>query len=428
MQLQHNLKMDYKRTMLIGLGFFASSLLWSIYNSFVPLILQDYITSTATVGLIMTFDNVFGVIFQPYFGARSDRTRTRFGRRMPYVLTGAPICALLFALIPHMQVLWLLMLVIIVFNFGMSIWRAPMIALMPDLMPDSQRSAANGVINLMGGIASIIAFLGGGLIANAYGRGATFLMGSVVMILAVVVLVLTIRENKLEPILLDPIHILTQGDQGDQAESASEGIVVRLAGFRSLSAVSKKNLFFLLLAIFFWFSAYNAVETFFTSYATQELGQTEGQAAMLLAFFSISFVIFAVPSGFLANRIGRQKIVVGGLVGTILVFIPLFFVDNLWAIRGLLMVGGMFWAGININALPMVLEHGNENEMGTFTGYYYLFSFSASIISPILFGLVRDITGSFQSLFIYATIAFLLALLAILKVAHRNRPVDEPAA
>lgn len=426
MRSQNNVKMNYKRTMLIGLGFFASSLLWSIYNSFVPLILQDYITSTATVGLIMTFDNIFGVIFQPYFGARSDRTRTRFGRRIPYILVGAPICAVLFSLIPQMHALWLLMLVIIVYNFVMSIWRAPMIALMPDLIPDAQRNKANGVINLMGGIASIIAFLVGGAIANTYGRGATFLMGSLVMLLAVVVLFLTIREVKLEPILVEPFHLGSLFT--DQAESIKAGVLeaeaFRPTGYRKLSPASKKNLFYLLLAIFFWFCAYNAVETFFTSYATLELGLSEGEAAMLLAFFSISFVIFAVPSGFLANRIGRKRIIVWGLVGTVLVFIPLFFVKELWAIRTLLMIGGMFWAGININSLPMVLEYGNENEMGTFTGYYYFFAFSASIVSPILFGLVRDLTGSFRSLFIYALIAFGLALFAILKVSQ-SKPVHD---
>ncbi len=413
MQPEQKLTLNYRHTMLIGLGFFASSLLWSLYNSFVPLILQDFIASTTAVGLIMTIDNVFGVIFQPYFGARSDRTRTRFGRRMPYILVGAPLCAILFALIPRMPELWLLMLVIIVFNLIMSVWRAPMIALMPALTPDSLRSRANGVINLMGGLASIIAFLIGGRIAHSYGRGATFLMGSVVMLIAVAVLFFTIKENRLDPGLLDPLKA-----PGETKSSGDPEPTMGLKGFRALPQASRRSLFFLLLAIFFWFCAFNAVETFFTSYATNELAQTEGQAAMLLAFFSVSFVIFAVPSGFIADRVGRRRTIVLGLVGLIIVFIPLLFIHNLWAIRALLLIGGMFWALININSLPMVLELAGRNEMGTYTGYYYFFSFSASIVSPILFGLVRDLSGSFQTLFIYAPIAFALALLAILQVTH----------
>lgn len=422
MQAQETLRLNYRRTLLIGLGFFASSLLWSIYNSFVPLILQDFISSTATVGLIMTIDNVFGVIFQPFFGARSDRTHNRFGRRMPYVLFGAPICAALFLLIPRMQVLWMLMLVVIVFNFVMSIWRAPMIALMPDMTPDPLRSKANGLINLMGGMASIIAFLIGGQIAHAYGRGAIFLMGSVVMLIAVAVLYVTIKENKLNHRLMEPQLYETKEPEGKNTFGFG------LQGFNKLSKASKRSLFFLLLAIFFWFTAYNAVETFFTSYATTVLGQSEGQAAMLLAFFSVSFVVFALPSGILAEKIGRRTTILGGLLGLVVCFIPLLFVENIWAIRVLLLFGGMFWAGININSLPMVLEMAGDNELGTFTGYYYFFSFSASIVSPILFGLVRDLSGDFRSLFVYAPIAFALALLAILQVTHFNRSDHQDAA
>ena len=422
MEKQEKLKLDYRRTLLIGLGFFASSLLWSIYNSFVPLILQDFIASTATVGLIMTIDNVFGVILQPYFGARSDKTRTRFGRRIPYVLFGAPICAVLFMLIPQMKVLWMLMAVIIVFNLVMSVWRAPMIALMPDLTPDPLRSKANGLINLMGGMASIIAFLVGGQIAHAYGRGAIFLMGSVIMIIAVVILYLTIKENKLNHRLLEPDPVEIVGSEGRRSFGFG------LEGFNKLPKASRRSLFFLLLAIFFWFAAFNAVETFFTSYATTVLNQSEGQAAMLLAFFSVSFVAFALPSGIIAEKVGRRPTILFGLIGLVIVFIPLIFIENLWAIRILMAIGGFFWACININSLPMVLEMAGENELGTFTGYYYFFSFSASIASPILFGLVRDLSGDFRSLFIYAPIAFALALLAILQVTHFYRKDHEEGA
>lgn len=418
MQTPEKLKLNYRRTLLIGLGFFASSLLWSIYNSFVPLILQDFITSTATVGMIMTIDNVFGVIFQPYFGARSDKTRNRFGRRMPYVLIGAPICAVLFLLIPQMKVLWMLMGVIIVFNFVMSIWRAPMIALMPDLTPDPLRSKANGLINLMGGLASIIAFLVGGQIAHTYGRSAIFLMGSVIMLIAVVVLYLTIKENKLNRRLLEPERFTpsTTPEEAVPAEKTPFGF--GMASFNKLPKASRRSLFFLLLGIFFWFTAYNAVETFFTSFATTVLGQSEGQAAMLLAFFSVSFVAFALPSGIIAEKIGRRRTILIGLIGLVIVFLPLIFVQDLMIIRVLLAIGGFFWACININSLPMVLEMAGEDELGTFTGYYYFFSFSANIVSPILFGLVRDLSGDFRSLFIYAPIAFALALLAILRVTH----------
>lgn len=404
---QNNEKLNYGKTFLIGTGFFASSLLWSIYNSFMPLILRDFITSTAIIGLIMTIDNIFGVIFQPLFGAMSDRTYTRFGKRMPYIMIAAPLCAGLFFFIPRMPTLVTVMAVVIVFNFGMSVWRAPIVALMPDLTPSQHWSKANGVINLMGGVASIIAFLIGGKIADSYGRSATFSMGSIVMLIAVFVLFVFVKE----PAYKKPANLESKTKKDKSLD---------LSIFRNLSKRDRHNLLYLLFAIFFWFCGYNAVETFFTSFAVAQLGVSEGSAAMLLAFFSVSFVAFAIPSGFIATKIGRRKAIIIGLIGLSTVFIPILFVMNLTAIRILLLIGGFFWALININSLPMVLEIGQKSEIGTYTGYYYFFSFSASIFSPILYGIIRDISGTFGSLFVYAPIVFVISLICILKIKENK--------
>ncbi|HHU54051.1 MAG TPA: SLC45 family MFS transporter [Clostridiaceae bacterium] len=400
-QANDSSKLNYGKTFLIGTGFFASSLLWSIYNSFVPLILKDFITSSALIGLIMTIDNAFGVVFQPLFGSLSDRTRTRFGKRMPYIMIAAPICSVLFFFIPQMPSLVTLMIIVIVFNFGMSVWRAPIVALMPDLTPSRHWSKANGVINLMGGVASIIAFLIGGKIANSYGRSATFGMGSVVMLVAVFTLFLFVKE----PTAKSPF---TSSDKSEDDKNS-----ISLSTFKKLPPKQRRNLIYLLFAIFFWFCGYNAVETFFTTFAVVNLGVAEGSASMILAFFSVSFVAFAIPSGIIASKIGRRKSIIIGLVGIIVVFVPIIFLMNLMALRILLLLGGFFWALININSLPMVLEIGKESEIGTYTGYYYFFSFSASIFSPILFGLIRDLTQNYATLFIYAPITFALALFCI---------------
>ena len=198
--------LNYRKTFLIGFGFFASSLAWSLYNSFVPVLLKErYIQSDALIGFIMTIDNIFGVIFQPLVGQISDKTRTRFGKRMPYILVGIPLCAVAFLFIPRTRSLAAMMAVIILFNLIMSIWRSPAVALMPDLTPPAQRSKANGIINLMGGVGGIIAFLAGGLLSNAGGDNMPFLMGSIVMFGALLVLFFFVREpdNRLLGRLLD---------------------------------------------------------------------------------------------------------------------------------------------------------------------------------------------------------------------------------
>jgi MFS family permease len=374
-------KLNVKRTLLLSFGFFASTIAWSVYNSFVPQILEGFIASTMLIGLIMTIDNVFGVIFQPLLGKMSDNTRTRFGRRMPYILIGLPVCAVVFVMIPHMNSLWSLMLLLIVFTFVMSIWRSPVVALMPDLTPGPLRSQANGIVNLMGGVGAVIAFLAGGILFNFWlnktGNGfpLPFLMTSVMMMLALAVLVLFVREPK----YAYRQTVLTEQEEKPKAAKVK------------LDKNEKKSFFLLLFGIFFWFTGYNAIETFFTLYATNTLNMTPGDASMTLAIFSLTFLAFAVPAGFIGARIGRRKAILIGLTGLVILFFPMIFMADVWLTRIVLFMGGFFWAMVNVNSLPMVVRLSGEEKIGTFIGYYYSFSFSSQIISPVLFGLIRDI-------------------------------------
>jgi len=399
-------KLDVKKTLLLSFGFFASSIAWSVYNSFVPQILDqilgDFVRKTTVIGFIMTIDNIFGVIFQPVFGRMSDKTRTRFGRRMPYIFIGLPVCAAAFMMIPHMDSLWSLMAIIIIFTFVMSAWRSPVVALMPDITPGPLRSQANGIVNFMGGLGSLIAFFAGGMLFNAGGFPLPFLMTAVMMILALAVMALFVREPK----------------QAYEPEEKTKKTEIKL------SKDEKKSLLLILFGVFFWFTGYNAVETFFTLYATNTLGMNPGDAAMTLAFFSLTFLGFAIPAGFIGAKIGRRKAIMTGLIGLIILFHPMIFFSNVWLARACLFLGGFFWAFVNINSLPMVVRLSGEEKIGAFIGYYYFFSFSSQIISPILFGFIRDLTGDYKVLFLYSCIAFILAAVSLFFVRHgEDKPV-----
>jgi MFS family permease len=397
-------KLDVKKTLFLSFGFFASSIAWSVYNSFVPQILAGFITSTTLIGFIMTFDNIFGVIFQPLFGKLSDNTRSRFGRRMPYIFIGLPVCAAAFTLIPHMGSLWLLMAVIIIFTAVMSAWRSPVVALMPDITPGPMRSQANGIVNFMGGVGSLIAFFAGGILFKAGGFPLPFLMASVMMLVALVVLALFVREPK----------------QAYEPEEKS-----KKADIKQLGKDEKKSLLLILFGVFFWFTGYNAVETFFTLYATNTLGMDAGGASMTLSIFSLTFLIFAVPAGYIAVKTGRRKAILIGLAGLVALFFPMIFLANVWAARICLFLGGFFWALVNINSLPMVVQLSGDEKVGAFVGYYYFFSFSSQIVSPVLFGFIRDLVGHYKVLFLYACIAFALAAISLFFVRHgEDAPVS----
>ena len=403
--MQEN-KLDVKKTLLLSFGFFASSIAWSVYNSFVPQILAGFIKSTTLIGFVMTFDNIFGVIFQPLFGRWSDRTRTRFGRRMPYIFVGLPICAVAFTLIPQMGSVFSLMAVIIIFTFVMSVWRSPVVALMPDITPSLLRTQANGIVNLMGGVGSLIAFFAGGLLFKAGGFPLPFLMTAILMLLALAVLALFVREPK---------HAYEPEEKAKKAEV-------------KLTKEEKKSLLLILFGVFFWFTGYNAVETFFTLYATNTLGVDAGTASMTLSIFSLTFLAFAVPSGFIAVKTGRRKAILIGLAGLTVLFLPMVFLANVWLTRICLFLGGFFWAMVNINSMPMVVQLAGEQKVGTFVGYYYFFSFSSQIISPILFGFIRDLVGQYKVLFLYSCIAFALAIVSLFFVRHGEAKAEPISA
>ena len=402
--MQEN-KLNVKKTLLLSFGFFASSIAWAVYNAQVPLILEKFISSTTMIGFIMTINAIFGAVFQPLSGKLSDKTRTRFGRRMPYIFIGLPISAVAFALIPRMNNISSLMAVLIIFCFIMSLWRSPVVALMPDITPSPLRTQANGIVNLMGGVGSIIAFLAGGYLFKVGGFPLPFLMTAILMIVSLLILAFFVHEPKL----------------AFNLEEKTKKAEVKL------TKEEKKSLLLILFGVFFWFTGYNAVETFFTMYATNTLGMDAGSATMTLTFFSLTFLGFAVPAGFAGAKIGRRRAILVGLTGVTILFLPIVFLANIWLTRVCLFLGGFFWAMVNINSMPMVVQLAGEEKVGTFIGYYYFFSFSAQIVSPTLFGFIRDQVGKWNILFLYACVAFALAGASLFFVRH-GEVKDEPAS
>ncbi|HUW09892.1 MAG TPA: MFS transporter, partial [Anaerolineae bacterium] len=320
-------KLDYRKTFLIGFGFLGTSIMWALYNTYVPIYLQagspafdaklavqtfGFGLSATLTGFIMTLDNIAAFFIQPIMGAISDRTYTRIGRRMPYILIFAPIAVLAFAVIPLVPQMIpehlngqlsqlrgpfaLFVAALGVMLLAMSVFRTPVIALMPDLTPSPLRSKANGVINLMGGLGGVLAFLGGGMLYKIL-RPLPFWVGGGLTLIAVAILYWKVKE---------PRKLV------ESAANKEEGLGV-FRGLRNIPQENKRSLVLLILAIFFWFVGYNAVETFFSSYGVTTLGVSESTASMILSAAYITFILFAIPSGFIATRFGRKRTIIVGL-------------------------------------------------------------------------------------------------------------------
>ncbi|MHA1377129.1 MAG: MFS transporter [Candidatus Helarchaeota archaeon] len=434
--------LDYKKTFIIGLGFFTTAITWSLFNSYVPIFLRYFGIPFALIGFIMTLDNISAITLQPYFGALSDKTwSNRWGRRMPYILIGIPIAAFFFALIPlsiptnilkfgnidivldNNQSGFIFCTVwIICFNIAMAIYRAPVVALMPDLTEDQYRSRANGIINLMGGVGSVFAFAAGSYLYNINAI-VPFVVTSGIMILALVILLLKIKEPEV------PIGTVNEEDKVNIIE-----------GFREVFSNKDRSILFILIAIFCWFFGYSAIETFFTTYGKQILLIHESTASFYLNLIALPFILAAIPAGIIAERITRKKTIIIGLLMIISCLIvvlgmsifvtpvdPLFapflslFISPsspllLSTILILFPIIGVGWSFVNINSITIVWEIGKGEKQGAYTGIYYFFSQAAAIIGPLVVGSFFDFAGSPLPLFPSSLVFFLLAFLAMFGV------------
>ena len=608
---EKQMKLNYKKTILTGFGFLATSIAWAIYDPYITKILNrilsesDFITNLSNslaqaipwigkfaeaqgestvalgggftlvplfIGIIMTFDNIFGVIFQPTFGKLSDNCHSKLGKRRPFIVTCAPISAVLFTLIPIVALnvqgemrLPLTMLVVILFVFTMSLWRAPVVALMPDLTPPELRSEGNAVINLMGGLGSAIGMVAGtvGIALCTLFAGYSsaeikadetlsfpyvFIVGSLVMIAGMLVLLFFVKEEDTSIKLKGELN--QYADAKAKKKAAKEEAKAQKAALKAikLSKAERKSLIFMLGTLFFLFCAANAITTFFSLFAQEILHLITSKATVIMLIFAVCSGAAALPAGKMGKKFGRKKTIMGGLAVFLAAFIVFFGVfvgmlgsknltinnyvkvnnayiaveDNINAynaevsdqakadgreladgeildmagyvaykadgkdeggyyaefdkylianagegiydavvavakevlvngeeisfagalsavvdtvdditailrilIYPVLVLGGAANMFITVNTLPLVLEIGGVEKVGTFTGYYYTATFSAQIASPIVYGFIRMFAGTYMSLFYYSPIMFGLAIILILFVKHGEAVPDE---
>ena len=598
-------KLNVKKTILTGFGFLATSIAWAIYDPYITKILNkilsesDLVTNLSAklasmipwigefaeaqgqstvsasggfslvplfIGIIMTFDNIFGVIFQPTFGKLSDNCHSKLGKRRPFIVSCAPVSAVLFALIPIVALntsgslqLPLTMITVILFVFSMSLWRAPVVALMPDLTPPELRSEGNAIINLMGGIGSAVGMVAGTIgialctLFAGYSKAEikadetvsfpyVFIVGSLVMIVGMLVLLFFVKE--------EDTSIKLKGDANQYADAKAlkkaqkEAAKQKKAELKAMKLTKgeRKSLIFMLGTLFFLFCASNAITTFFSLFAQEILHMITSEATVIMLIFAVCSGAAAIPAGKFGSKFGRKKTIIAGLAVFLVAFIVFFgvflgmlggknlsisnyvsvnnayiaideninaynadlsaaaqeegraladnevlsiegylayktgeaaegteayyetyeahlvetlgegvyediigvandvlgteaatfeealgaIVDTVDSVTAILRVliypvlilGGAANMFITVNTLPLVLEIGGVEKVGTFTGYYYTATFSAQIASPIVYGFIRMFAGTYMSLFYYSPIMFALAIILIMFVKH----------
>lgn len=410
------MKLNYRQTILVGFAFLSICSFWQMYDNLVPLILKNNFGIGDTVsGFIMALDNILAVFLLPLFGALSDRVSTRLGKRTPFILVGTVLAVAFMLLIPYAanaQLLWLFFITLGLTLISMGIYRSPAVALMPDVTPAALRSKGNAIINLMGAVGGIYTLVATKLLISGTGKldyTPVFFAVAVLMLLAVAVLILTIRENKL--------RIAEDEPKNEQKEKKTE---------EKMSPQVMRSLILILSSVFLWFMGYNAVTTAFTKYAEATWSMNVGAASTCLLVATGGAILSYIPVGFISSKIGRKKVILSGVLVLSLCFGSGFlFTEFSPALYGIFALIGIAWASINVNSYPMVVEMGKAGDIGKYTGYYYTFSMLAQIITPIASGALLEFVG-YWTLFPYAALMVAGAFVTMYMVKHGDNRPDLP--
>lgn len=439
------MKLNYKRTVLIGLAFLSICAFWQMYDSIIPLILQNTFGIGETLtGAIMAADNVLAIFLLPLFGALSDKTDTRFGRRMPFIVTGTVLAVIFLMLLPiaDRQVNVVLFIVsLFALLVSMGLYRSPAVALMPDLTPNKLRSKGNAIINLMGAVGGVYTLI---MIKLLVGKGdrpdymPLFVSVAALMVISVGILAITISEKKVKTKVAAEIKAYEDStglkvetedtieeEQLLEAEKNSSDEDKEKTVKMQMPPEVKRSMAFLLASIFLWFTAYNAVTTAFSRYTKVVWHLEGGGFADCLMVATVAAILSYVPIGNLAGRIGRKKTI---LVGIVLMSICYFAAIFVGQYHGLVNVAfaviGIGWAAINVNSYPMIVEMSKGSDIGKFTGTYYTFSMAAQILTPILSGFLLE-NVSYRTLFPYAFVFSVLAFITMTQVRHGDARPDK---
>ena len=415
------MKLNYKRTILVGFAFFLISAFWQAYDTVVPLILHNkFEMKELYSGFIMSLDNIFAVVMLPVFGTLSDKVNCKYGRRTPFILFGTIAAAILFVILGFINTLTLFVVILLFTLVSMATFRSPAVALMPDVTIKPLRSKANAIINLMGTAGGIFVLgLGMAFHTDVPGKtdfGVYIIAISALMIVALIVFLLTVKEPLwAKEMELDTVKYCVEEEKPSTEEK------------RKLTRGELRSLILILASVVLWYVGYNAVTSKYSVYASTVL---EVSYAITLTVAQVAAIIAYIPVGIIASKIGRKKTILAGIIMLTVAFGSAAFIKAgtpSIVMYLLFCLAGIGWATINVNSFPMVVELAKSGDVGKYTGFYYTASMSAQIITPILSGAFVDAWG-WWVFFPYATVFVGLAFVTMFFVKHGDAKAERVGA
>lgn len=407
------MKLNYIRVICVGFAFFLITAFWQAYDKTIPLILTYKFNMNQTLsGLIMALDNILAVFLLPLFGAFSDKTKSRLGKRTVFILGGTIVAIIAFIFLPFIGNIWLFIAVLLVTLLAMAVFRSPAVALMPDVTCKPLRSKGNAIINLVGTVGGLIV-LGVGMVINVsestlYNLVPYYLVVCGIILLGLIVFMLTVRENKWARQMQEDTQKYCP-EQDDEKTGERN---------KKLSRPAIKSLLLILGSVALWYMGYNAITSKYSLYADVVLHQSYD---LTLIIAQGAAIVSYLPVGIIATKIGRKKTILAGVVMLALAFFFAIFVSansSPILMYVLFALAGIGWATINVNSFPMVVELAKDSNVGKYTGWYYTASMAAQVLTPILSGAIMDLVGNMLPLFPYACACVALAFVTMIFVKH----------
>jgi MFS family permease len=429
-----HIKLSWRNIIIAATLPAVMEVIWQLYNTYVPVYLQagnpafteagattvGFGLGPALTGFILVFDNIAGLFISPIVGAWSDSLRSKWGRRMPFILFGVPVAIAAFIFVPlipmgispelngqtgqltGLLVPFIISLFIVLFAF--AVVRPVADVLLFDVTPSPQRATANGIAGAIAGLLVVITALAGAALYDVYGPLPFWIAAG----LAFLIFLLTWAFVK------EPEELASAKELAGEPFNL-KGIIVFL---RELPKEHANSLKYLLLSNLLAYVALAQMQAFLSSYGVFSLGMEESSAAMLVAIPAIAFMVIAVPAGLIANKIGRKNTQIVGLVGYAIGALVIYLFPDATMLNVGLLICGLTWPLANVVQVAMIVDSAPvETLMGTYTGLRQIAVTLGFIIGPILGGtLVEAMGNDYRWVWLIMFVFLVLATVAILPV------------
>ncbi|MCC5036571.1 MFS transporter [Streptomyces sp. WAC 00631] len=410
-------------TLLVALAVFAQESTWNFYESQVPPLLREHLTSAAVVGMLMGMDNLLGIFIQPWIGNRSDRTRTSWGRRMPYLVVGMPIAAALFILIPH-SAGSLPLLIVVLFSYALvaNTFKPIAEALVPDFIAPERRSRANAAVKVAASITAIVAALISIFLVDNH-LSLAFAIPAIIMLISIGVLAATVRDSR-SPAYRAAVAESDESDESDEEDGAERTEPRVRDTFIEILKDTDRSRLLLLLAILLFGSAWAASRSLITPYGMEALNMSRGAAGGLTLPSGIAFILAAYPAAVLAERYGRLRVMAVGMsvFAGAMVLGTLFQTPTGAAVALCLAAAGATCFLVNAVVVLWNLAP-SARVFGTYAGMYTVGWAGGGFLGPAVVGGMVDITGWPLMLIDIATVASLSIIVVVRISVHQRSTV-----